>query len=161
MNHPEVCLGFQFYHMGGREDAGGSKALMKPLCFLFKNIEKITSYDCAFIQTITKEYQDDMKEAEKDDKEEFLQQKEVLLQNSRALRGRMKANSSEPEEEEEPTVSKIAEAHCSSIKHFLLYTAMTCEEIFGPDSSVKETCPTECERSNGAVLAAACMVKLA
>lgn len=161
MIHPEVCLGFQFYHMGGKEDSGGSKAEMRPLCFLFKDIEKIVSYDCEFINVLTKEYKDDQKEAAESEKEEFLQKKESLLQRSIALRGRMRANSSEPEGEDEEADPKIAEAHCSSIKSFLLYTAMTCDELFGADSSVKETCPTECERTNGAVLAASCMVKLA
>lgn len=144
MIHPEVCLGFQFYHMGGKEDGGVMK---KPLCYLLKDIKRITNFDCEFVNALTEEYEDDLKEAKKS--EEFIQ------------RGADVHALDEPEEEDEDEgPSKIEEPHCGTVEKHLLYSGLTCAELFGADHSIKDTCKDACARQNAALLSATCMVKL-
>merc|ERR1740138_262698 len=95
--HPEACVAFQFYHMGGSEpDAGGSQGLMQPLCFMFKKIKSVVKYECALDETITNDYKvhlEDAKKAKEDEK--FLQVKNA----KKTIRAKQN-KTIEPEEEE-------------------------------------------------------------
>jgi hypothetical protein len=130
MVHPEVCAGFQYYHLGGGEDAGGSEDFMQPLCFLFKNFKSITLYSkCDFFEDLTKDYQSSLKEDLL-----FLQQGD------------------EPK--------KLKETSCGNVEKVLLYTGMTCEQMFGAESSILDTCSKSCKRTKAALLSAVCMAKV-
>jgi len=130
MVHPEVCVGFQFYYLGGHEDAGGSEDFMQPLCLLFKSFKSITLYSkCNFFEDLTKDYQKSLKEEKL-----FLQQGE------------------EPK--------KLRETSCGNIEKALLYTGMNCEQMFGAESSILDTCSKACTRTKAALLSAVCMAKV-
>lgn len=150
--HPEACVAFQFYHMGGREpDSGGSQGLMQPLCFMYKKIKSVVKYECSLDETITSDYQTHLKDAAKAaEGGKFLQVRKA------------KANTTEPEEEEDEgkELFKIQEPNCEQVGRFLLYTSLTCDALFGPDSSVKKTCTVECDRAYSALLSATCFIKV-
>lgn len=150
MVHPEACVAFQFFHMGGSEpDAGGAQGLMQPLCFMYKKIKSVVKYECALDETITKDYQTHLDDNKKEEKL-FLQLKKNQLDKT-----------IDPEEEEEGgDLSKIEEPQCDQVGRFLLYTSLTCDELFGPDSSVKKTCKVECDRMYSALLSATCFIKV-
>jgi hypothetical protein len=129
MVHPEVCAGFQYFHLGGGEDAGGSEDFMQPICFLFKSFKSVTVYECDFFTDMTKKYEESLKEDSK-----FLQMYE------------------EPK--------KLKETSCDNVLKVLLYTGMTCEQMFGAQSSIKDTCSKVCKRTKAALLNAVCMAKV-
>lgn len=128
MVHPEVCAGFQYFHLGGGEDAGGSEDFMQPICFLFKSFKSVTVYECDFFTDMTKDY------------EKSLESEKLFLQQS------------EPK--------KLLETSCDNVLKVLLYSGMTCEQMFGADSSIKDTCSKVCKRTKAAVLNAVCMAKV-
>merc|ERR1719388_275489 len=43
MVSPTKCIGFQFFHMGGKDGS-------MPLCFLYKDIKKAYVFDCEWMQ---------------------------------------------------------------------------------------------------------------
>merc|ERR1719159_198286 len=78
MVHPEACVAFQFFHMGGSEpDAGGSQGLMQPLCFMYKKIKSVVKYECSLDDTITSDYKTHLEDAAKAKDEKFLQIKKT------------------------------------------------------------------------------------
>merc|ERR1719375_3030401 len=149
MIHHEVCIGFQFYHMGGREDSGGEGfgvSMVQPLCIFLKEVKDVVTYDCDFVNDLTKQYEEETKE----EKEKLL-----FLQNKTSSF----LQQHEPEKDDEDDApKKLAEAHCDSVKTQLLYTGMTCDELYGPDSSIKKTCKKFCERTSGAMLSSTCFL---
>jgi len=136
--HPEKCVAYQFFHLGGGESGhGGDEDTMIPLCFMYKEIKSVTTYDCGFLGGAS-----------------LLQKANVTAQQ--ALRGK----TTEPEEEED-RVTQIEESNCDNVKQAVEYAAMTCEELFGSDSSVMSTCSDACSRSKGALFGSVCMSNFA
>jgi len=167
MEKPAKCAAFQFFHLGGSEAGhGGSQDTMMPLCFMFEEVKKVTVYNCNMTDDIVKEEQARLKEAA-----ELLQLNLTSTVNAaRSLR----AVSSEPEEanredssEEDEEPVRIQAANCDNVVQALLYTSMTCEELFGTEHSVLETCATACGRGSGggrdkaALFASVCMSNFA
>jgi hypothetical protein len=138
----QKCAGFQFFHLGGTAGSEGEPA--KPLCFMFEEVETIAKYDCDFVKAQTESEKTRLKE-EAESKESFLQ----------GAAGDEPPKEGEEEEEEE---KKIGESMCSlPLEQLMQYSAVGCDGLFGPEHSIKETCPAQCGRSNGALIGAMCV----
>jgi len=45
--YPIKCVGFQFFHLGGKQTGGG---VYRPMCYLFQEFTEVTRYTCAFME---------------------------------------------------------------------------------------------------------------
>jgi len=144
--HPEKCVAYQFFHLGGGESGhGGSEDSMVPLCFMYQEIKSVTTYDCGFLGAAS-----------------LLQMGKKTNVTAEKANATLQGKAAEPEEaEDEDRVIQIEASNCDNVKQAVDYAAMTCDELFGSDSSVKETCPDACSRSKGALFGAVCMSNFA
>jgi len=129
MVFPDKCAAFQFFHVGGTTSTTGN------LCYLFKEVKSMTVYNCPMTSGLVDGEKDRVKAAS----ESFLQ------------------NADEPEEEEK--ITRIDASMCDNVLEALSYSAMTCEETFGSEASVKDTCAAVCERTKAPTYATVCMSK--
>lgn len=131
---PDKCVAFQFFHLGGQKEGSGN------LCFLYKEIKSLTSYDCGTASGVVSGEKEKVKAAS---------EKAALMQSQISL----------DEDEEDPKEKKLESHQCNNVLEALINAPMTCKEAFGSDLSVKDTCSAVCERTKGVKYASVCMSK--
>merc|ERR1719387_1355366 len=122
---------------------------MMPLCFLFKEIKEVNVYDCDLTNDIVGG--------------------SLLAVNVTSAKGSLRgagvvaatAEASEEDDEEDSAPKKLEKSTCSNVKEALAYSAMTCTELFGKESSILKTCKDECDGSKGALFGSVCMSNFA
>jgi len=131
--HPERCVAFQYFQiMDGDEQ--------KPLCFMFKEITRAHTYRCNMLPTRMPT--------------SLAQEKENHVTNT--TQSQLRGKDASAKHDSDVTLPEV----CRKVGEARRWSGLSCQAIFGKETSYIEKCPEQCEDPEGAKVTAICMARL-
>eukprot|EP00746_Dinoflagellata_sp_MGD_P168317 gnl/MRDRNA2_/MRDRNA2_99686_c0_seq1.p1 gnl/MRDRNA2_/MRDRNA2_99686_c0~~gnl/MRDRNA2_/MRDRNA2_99686_c0_seq1.p1 ORF type:complete len:834 (+),score=224.73 gnl/MRDRNA2_/MRDRNA2_99686_c0_seq1:63-2564(+) len=152
MRYPASCTGFQFFNLGKTDDGD----TVSPLCFLFEAMYSVTTYECDFLTNLQKDLPPLLSLAQKNKPKSFLQK-----HNFNSTANATDSSDAETEVKVDWAALSRFDKTCLRVRMVMHSSGLSCAELFGADSSIKDKCKKECEVTQSAKYSAICMSKMA
>lgn len=153
LRYPAACAGFQFFNLGKTEE--GDSVL--PLCFLFESLFSVTTYECDFLTDLQKDLPPLLSLTQKGKQAKAMS----FLQKQNATTNATDTSDAETEVSVDWAALSRFDKTCLRVRMIMHSSGLSCMELFGADSGIKDKCKKECEVTQSAKYSAICMSKMA